>query len=475
MRYEQERKKKKRRRYIAGMLLRLSILALAVTGILVLAKTALTDKKPSDKETVQADAEADTQKEAEKAGYAQLIEEADVLAAGYDYDAAIAMVQSYEGYEEEEELRAAIEDYEAKKAECVLIKPEEVTHIFYHSLVVDADRAFANQETDHQAAGNNQWMTTVDEFNKITQTMYDEGYVLVDLHDLVTKTTEEDGTVRFSEGTILLPPGKKAYVLSMDDLSYYHAYDNYGFASKMVLDENGKPKCEYTQADGTTVVGDYDVVPLLDTFMEAHPDGAYHGARGTIALTGYNGVLGYRTDISYETRPDDLYADKRRWLEAHPDFDLEKERTEAKKVADAMKAEGWVFASHTWGHLRVGSSSLALLQEDNERWKENIEPIVGSVDTLIFAHGEDFGDWGDYALDNEKFQYYKSQGYRFFCGVDAHPYRVHIGGDYMRQARRNLDGYRLYQNVIGNQDNLSDLFSAAEIIDPKRPPVLPLN
>lgn len=61
-----------------------------------------------------------------------------------------------------------------------------------------------------------------------------------------------------------------------------------------------------------------------------------------MALTGYNGILGYRTDQSYETRPDDLDANKVEWLDAHPDFSLAKEREGAKKVADAMKAEGWL-------------------------------------------------------------------------------------------------------------------------------------
>lgn len=86
-------------------------------------------------------------------------------------------------------------------------------------------------------------------------------------------------------------------------------------ASKIVLDENGKPTCEYIQADGTTVTGAYDCIPLLDQFLEEHPDGAYHGARGTIALTGYNGILGYRTDIAYKTR-ENLTADQQAWLDA---------------------------------------------------------------------------------------------------------------------------------------------------------------
>ena len=50
-----------------------------------------------------------------------------------------------------------------------------------------------------------------------------------------------------------------------------------------------------------------------------------------------------------------------------------------------------------------------------------------------------------------------------------------FGKDYLRQGRRNLDGFRIYYNSIGEQDNVSDLFDAAEIIDPLRPPVKPLG
>lgn len=465
--------RRRKKRQIQIVLLIISVIILI--GLAIVVAVTAKDKKKEGGKAVETGAEPGKAEDKEENKIPKLLEEAALLAAGYDYDGAVALIQSYKGYEQEEELTKAVAEYEAKKAECVPVNIEEVTHIFYHSLVVDPDRAFANQDTDRQAVGNNQWMTTVEEFKKITQTMYDNGYVLVDLHDIAEQTVDEEGAAHFKEGTILLPPGKKAYVLSIDDLCYYHSYAPYGFASKMVLDENGKPKCEYVQPDGTTVVGDYDVVPLLDKFMEEHPDGAYHGARGTIALTGYNGVLGYRTDISYETRPADLYKDKLKWLEEHPDFNLEEERAEAKKIADSLKAEGWVFASHTWGHLNVKNSSLEQLQADDVRWKENVEPVVGPVDTIIFAHGDDLGDWQDYGADNEKFQYYKSQGYNFFCSVDSRQYGVQIRDNYVRQSRRNLDGYRIYQDVIGNSSRLTDLFNASEIIDPKRPPVPPLG
>lgn len=401
----------------------------------------------------------------------RLILQADTIALSYDYDAAIELIQSYSDYESYEEMTQAIVNYETQKASCIPVNLEEVTHIFYHSLVVDPIRCFGNQEHDSQCIGNNQWMTTISEFNKITQEMYDRGYVLVSIHDLYNYSVDENGNEIIEPATIMLPEGKKAFVLSIDDLSYYHSYDNYGYAAKLIVDEQGNVVNEYIDAEGNTLIGAYDVVPLLDQFIKEHPDASYKGAKGTIALTGYNGILGYRTDISYETRHD-INWDKQKWLDEHPDFNLETERAEAKKVADAMKANGWTFASHTWGHKNVGETSLSVLQGDTRRWKENVEPIVGETNTIIFAHGTDLErGWGDYSLSNEKFQYYYSEGYRIFCNVDATQYATHFGPDYLRQGRRNIDGYRIFYNAIGEQNNLSDIFDAKEILDPDRPPV----
>lgn len=414
------------------------------------------------------------QEEAVEAAKAELIEKADRLALSYDYDGAIAMIQSYENYQEDTGLTDKIAEYEAVKATCVPVNIKEVTHIFYHSLVVDPERAFANQEKNPQAVGNNQWMTTVSEFQKITQEMYDRGYVMVSIHDLYEEVVDENGETKFVEGTILLPPDKKAFVLSLDDLCYYHSYDGYGYASKIVLDENGEPTCEYIQADGTVVTGAYDVVPLMDAFVEEHPDASYKGAKGIIALTGYNGILGYRTDNSYAGPLEGLDYVKQVWIKEHPDFDLEKEREEAKKVAQAMMDNGWEFASHTWGHLRVGDASLERLKTDTQKWMENVAPLVGGTDTIIFAHGQDLGKWGYYDESNEKYLYLKEQGFKVFCNVDSSKYATWLGNDYLRQGRRNLDGYRIYYNAIGEQNNVSDIFDAAEILDPERPPVPPL-
>ena len=205
-----------------------------------------------------------------------LIKDADFLATTYDYDGAIALIQTWEGYAEDADLTAKITEYETTKDSCVRVDMQTVTHIFYHSLVVDPERCF--NPNDYQGRGNYEWMTTISEFEKITQEMYDRGYVIVSLHDLYRYETDENGNQKMVENDIYLPAGKKAVVLSFDDLSYYHSYDNYGYASKLLLDENGKVINEYIDADGNVHYGSYDYVPILDQFIADHPDASYRGA-----------------------------------------------------------------------------------------------------------------------------------------------------------------------------------------------------
>lgn len=468
-RIERLRKERRRQRRRRAMMMRaavLGVLILILIGSIVLVSFQVKKSKEKKAQEQARQEKLIQEEEAKNQKRKDAVAEAEKIAMGYDYDGAIELLKSLENYDKDADIIAQIAKLEAEKSTMVPVDMTEVTHIFYHSLVVDPERGFAGN--DSAAAGFKQWMTTVDEFNKITQAMYDNGYVLVDLHDLVNQTTDENGEVHFTTNQIMLPEGKKPFVLSLDDLCYYHSYDGRGTATKMVLDENGKPTCEYIQADGTTVTGAYDCVPLLNQFLEEHPDGAYRGARGTIALTGYNGILGYRTDIAYKTG-ENLTADQKAWLDAHPDFNWEQECEEAKKVAQAVKDTGWNFASHTWGHIRVGANTgLETIKTDTEKWLAYVEPLVGETDTIIFAHGEDLADWHDYSSDNEKFTYLKSQGFNFFCNVDSSQYFLQIRDNYVRQGRRNLDGYRLWNDVHGEKNRTSDLFDANQILDPAR-------
>ena len=303
-----ERRRKRRRQAMIRRTISLIVLAIVFIGAAVFAGSLILKKqngttsspaqKPSsvlqtEKETAapaQTEAqpvqtEAQSEKQTVTASNEEdLLAQAQLLAAGYDYDGAIALLRSIPDYESDSTLTAAIQEYETTKSSCVAVDVTTIPHIFYHSLVNDPSAAFnASTLGQAQADGMNAWMTTVDEFDKITQQLYDNGYVYVSLHDLVTETTDADGTVHFTPNqSLMLPPGKKAIVLSVDDLSYYHSYEPASFPDKLVIDENGDVKCHYVKTDGSENIGDFDVVPRLNTFLKEHPDGAYKGARGTM-------------------------------------------------------------------------------------------------------------------------------------------------------------------------------------------------
>ena len=427
-------------------------------------ETAQTSAEPeAETETEVTQAPEQTSGDELSADDKKLYRRAKRYAQQYDYDKAIKVLKSSPNYKISTKLRKAAKVYKKKKESCVSWPLDQVTHVFYHTLIKDTSKAF---DGDYKSGDYDQVMTTIDEFNKITQSMYEKGYVMVSIYDMAT--VDENGNM--TPGEILLPEGKIPFVLSEDDVCYYHYMDGDGFASKLVVDDDGKVRNEYIEDDGSVSVGDYDVVPLIDRFVEEHPDFSYRGARGIVALTGYNGILGYRTDSSYETRPDDLDADKVQWLDNHPDFDLNTEREGAKKVVQAMKKEGWLFASHTWGHQNVSQISLEKLQADTQRFKENVDPLIGGTDIIIFAFGADLAGAEDYS--GEKFEYLKSQGYNYFCNVDSSQYFVQIRDNYFRMGRRNLYGYRMYYNP----ELISDLFDAQEVFNSDRPvPVPPMG
>jgi hypothetical protein len=381
----------------------------------------------------------------------ELVAKAERLALGYYYDEAMELIQSYQGsegsYAAYPLLTEALERLETEKNSLLLYggsydSVTKINHIFFHSLIVDTSKAF---DGEGEARGYNMYMATVSEFQKILRILYEDGYVLVNISDLTKKVKEEDGSTKYVEGDIYLREGKKPLVISQDDVSYYKYMDGDGFATRIVLDENGKPTCEMLLEDGTVTTGAFDMVPLIDQFVEEHPDFSYRGAKGLIALTGYEGILGYRTND--ETSPT-----------------YEEDKKAAKEVADAMKAEGWEFGSHSWGHKNMQKISLELLKTDTNRWLKEVKPLIGETDIFIFPFGVDIENTiKGYVSD--KYHFLKDSGFNVFLGVDSKPW-MQVRKDYIRMTRRPIDG----QAMLQFPERLKDLFTIEEVIDPNRPP-----
>ena len=127
-----------------------------------------------------------------------------------------------------------------------------------------------------------------------------------------------------------------------------------------------------------------------------------------------------------------------------------------------MKANGWEFASHTWGHIAVADVDYEHLAKDTQRWHDNVENIVGDTDMIIFAFGSDIGTWEGYSQDNEKFRLLKDAGFDYFCNVDGSTLSwVQFGSNYLRTGRMNIDGYRM----ASNPEILAPLFDVEQVYD----------
>lgn len=415
---------------------------------------------PTSEINIQLSTEAGTANSqiSESSPVQALLSKANALALTYDYDGAIEILQADPLYAEDPAVTEAITNYEEIKSTLVRIDPTEVTHIFFHSLIIDNAKAF---DGDSDEKGYNQVMTTKNEFLKILEQMYERGYVLVKMHDLAYETTDENGNVKFTPGTIMLPPDKHAFVMSQDDVCYYEYMEGDGFATRMIVGEDGKPTCEMVMDDGSVSVGSYDLVPLLEDFIADHPDFSYHGARAVIAFTGYQGILGYRTDPAYK--------------DTNPNY--EQDRQAAREVAQCLRDNGWELASHSWGHINMTKRDLTSIKTDSDKWEARVESLIGETDIILYPFGADIGDWRPYTTENEKFNYLYKLGFRYFCNVDGNQHWVQIGDKYMRQGRRNLDGYRMYYDLPETNPKktyLDDLFDVTTVFDPDRPTPVPM-
>ena len=307
-----------------------------------------------------------------------------------------------------------------------------VEHLFFHPVVAYPELAF---DGDSQADGIDDWMVTVDEYNKILQSVYDNGYILVDINDVWSETTGEDGQPRMVRNTLYLPEGKKPLIISYDDVNYYDYMLKDGFTYKLILGEDGLLWSWGKDPQGNEVVSqDLDALTILDKFVREHPDFSPFGAKGSLSLTGYQGILGYRTN-----------TDTKDWDEAKEAV-RQQEREAVKPIIAELKRTGWTFGSHTWGHINLSNHSVESVKEDTQRWLDEVGSLVGPTTILYYPHGAR-PDGGDWQQTGPVFQYLQSQGFRVFAsvGIESFSYikkdicavicdRLHPDGTTLRSA-----------------------------------------
>ena len=277
-----------------------------------------------------------------------------------------------------------------------------VEHLFFHPVVAYPELAF---DGDSKSDGIDDWMVTAGEYLKILESVYEKGYVLVDIADCWSEQTDESGQPRMVKNTLYLPEGKKPLILSYDDVNYYEYMLANGFTYKLIIGEDGKLWSWGKDPQGKEVVSrDLDAVTILDKFVEEHPDFSPFGAKGCLSLTGYEGILGYRTQ-----------TDSKSWT-AEQEANRQKEIEAVKPIVAELKRTGWTFGSHTWGHISLNTRTFDTVTADMQKWFAEVGSLVGETSVLFYPFGGRL-DGDDVQQSGPAFQWMQEHGFRIFCSV----------------------------------------------------------
>lgn len=411
------------------------------------------DRRRIEKQNQQSQLDASlSQAEQLEAQSQEIVAEAERLAAGYDYDKAIEKLESVGDLTQHPDIASKRAEYETAKSALVEYKdPTLIPNLSFHVLIEDMTRAKA--DTEFGGSYNKNFVTT-GEFSKILNQLYNNGYVLVDFNSFVSAQTDLEGNEKFMVKSIMLPEGKKPVMLTETMVNYF-AYmvdgdgdgkadaKGDGFANKLVVDTNGDIKAEYIDAAGQTLTGNYDFVPILEDFISQHPDFCYQGARAILAVTGHEGVFGYRCNTAYISSVSQQYYDE--------------QVAGAKTITNALRDKGYTIACYTYKNDAYGKLSAAQIQADLQSWASQVVNVIGQVDTFVFAKQSRLTDYGD---GNAAFRAMYTSGFRYFISNDQSPL-TEINDTYVRQNRLMVTG----ENMQHKSSQFSGLFDTNAVLE----------
>lgn len=315
-------------------------------------------------------------------------------------------------------------------------------------LIADTELAFSSDS----GATNDSFYLTTEEFKDILISLYDRNYILFDPHSMVDMTND----TFLLDKTVMLPKGKKPLVIIIENVNYTAYLIGKGFCSKLLFNDQGQVCGEYINASGQKVVSrSSEAIGILDAFVEAHPDFSFNGTKGIISLSGYETVFGYITDVDQIDDRNGALSASGMAQENPTEEDIRQNRLKVIEMITKLKETGWYFASSTYGLINANDSSMDVIRNDTEKWLNQVAPLTGDVDMLVYPNGN-FIKGSD-----SRCVYLKNLGFRIFFGVGPNPYYA-FGDNYLYFDRAMLNGDTL------RNTNYTRLFTVSDIYDDTR-------
>lgn len=395
--------------------------------------------------------------ESEEATLQEYLSQAEALAQGYNFEEAISVLNQIPlAQARDQRVSDARERYEKGDSNLVNWVDGDIPHLCFPTLIYDTTMAF---DGDDRASDYNTTMVTCDEFSAILQSLYDSGYILIDIHTIAEMVTDERGTSSMEEQKLKLPEGKRPIILSQDNVNYSNVRNGDGIATKLVLDQDGKVKAQYTDSEGHDVAGDYDFIPILDSFIEKHPDFSFRGARGIVSVSGSEGVFGYRISSAAEegSAEEGAVQGQDASIQSAGGSAANQDDT-VSAIASALRAEGWSIACAGWSHNYMNDMSLESFSAEIDNWLKYVGSLTGPADILFYPYG------AEVEYPGEKLNYLLDHGFHYLCGLWGDTDFREMGDLYMRMTRRFVDGYTLINAPV----YFTSFFDASSIRDDDR-------
>jgi hypothetical protein len=161
-------------------------------------------------------------------------------------------------------------------------------------------------------------------------------------------------------------------------------------------------------------------------------------------------VFGYRTNASAKS----FFGEEKYTQEVDA----------AIKVTEALRNAGYQIACYTYKNAAYGSYSTSQILSDLDSWRAEVSPILGVVDTLVYARNSDIAGH-DSAYSGDKFTVLSEFGFTNFLGFcnGGTPW-LYAQDSYLRQGRILVSG----SNLTDHPNWFAGFLDPPSVLDPTR-------
>ena len=208
---------------------------------------------------------------------------------------------------------------------------QEIEHITFTSTISTPESKCTNDINYDQ-------LTTITEFKKILEQLYQNNYILINTKEILSKNTP-------------LPSNKKPIIISFENQTHN--------SNKIILDRNNNLALYSPDRNIQNRISyDNNFIFILENFVNNHPDFSYNNAKGIILSSGYNGILGYNTN--------------------HKNASHKNEQKKVAQVIKKLEQLGWEFGYNDYHYQNTHNQSEMDFIKNISLWQNEIGKLISN-------------------------------------------------------------------------------------------------